>query len=66
MGITGSLETSSASRNSEREHAKIWRRRLSRRRRDGDVTWSEFFRLEKRYRLPRARVVHGLRSGVAK
>jgi RNA-directed DNA polymerase len=44
----------------------IWRRRLSRRRRDGDVTWSEFYRLEQRYSLPRARVVHGLRSGVAK
>ena len=25
----------------------IWRRRLSRRRRDGDVTWAEFSRLEK-------------------
>jgi RNA-directed DNA polymerase len=50
-----------------REGARgIWRRRLSRRRRDGDVTWSEFLRLEKRYRLPRARVVHGLLSGVAK
>ncbi len=45
---------------------RIWRRKLSRRRRDGDVTWPEFLRLEKRYRLPRARVVHGLRSSVAK
>jgi RNA-directed DNA polymerase len=44
----------------------IWRRRLSRRRRDGIMTWAEFLRLEKRYGLPRARVVHGLRSGVAK
>jgi len=44
----------------------IWRRRLSRRRRDGDVTWTEFYRLEKCYSLPRARVVHGLRSSVAK
>ncbi len=44
----------------------IWRRRLSRRRRDGDVTWAEFLRLEKRYGLPAARVVHGLRSRVAK
>ncbi len=50
-----------------REGARgIWRRKLSRRRRDGDVTWTEFLRLEKRYSLPRARVVHGLRSGVAK
>jgi RNA-directed DNA polymerase len=45
---------------------KIWRRKLSRRRRDGDVPWTEFLRLEKRYSLPRARVVHGLRSSVAK
>jgi RNA-directed DNA polymerase len=50
-----------------RETARgIWRRHLSRRRRDGDVTWAEFLRMEKRYSLPRARVVHGLRSGVAK
>ena len=45
---------------------RIWRGKLSRRRRDGDVTWSEFLRLEKRYSLPRARVVHGLVSSVAK
>jgi len=50
-----------------RETARgIWRRQLSRRRRDGEVTWAEFLRLEERYSLPRARVVHGLRSGVAK
>jgi RNA-directed DNA polymerase len=50
-----------------RETARgIWRRWLSRRRRDGEVTWAEFSRLEKRYSLPRARVIHGLRSGVAK
>src|SRR5690242_10362257 len=29
-----------------------------------DVTWPEFLRLEKRDSLPRARVVHGLVSGV--
>jgi RNA-directed DNA polymerase len=50
-----------------RETARgIWRRQLSRRRRDGEVTWGEFLRLEKRSSLPRARVVHGLRNGVAK
>jgi RNA-directed DNA polymerase len=50
-----------------REEARmIWRRKLSRRHRDGDVTWPEFLRLEKRYSLPRAHVVHGLRSSVAK
>ena len=32
---------------------RIWRRKLSRRRRDGDVTWAEFHRLEQRYSLPR-------------
>ena len=45
---------------------RIWRRKLSRRRRDGDVTWAQFLRLEKHYSLPRARVVHGLQSRVAK
>ena len=45
---------------------RIWRRKLSRRRRDGDVTWAQFLRLEKYYSLPRARVVHGLQSRVAK
>ena len=45
---------------------RIWRRKLSRRRRDGDVTWAQFLRLEKQYSLPRARVVHGLQSRVAK
>ena len=50
-----------------REGARgIWRRRLSRRRRDGTMTWAEFLRLEKRYSLPRARVVHGLAGRVAK
>jgi group II intron reverse transcriptase/maturase len=44
---------------------RIWRRRLSRRCRDGEVTWADFLRLEQRYGLPRARVVHGLRSSVA-
>jgi hypothetical protein len=43
----------------------IWRHGLSRRRRDGAMTWAEFTRLEKCYCLPRARGVHGLRSRVA-
>ena len=30
------------------------------------MTWPEFLRLEKRYSLPHARVVHGLQSRVAK
>jgi RNA-directed DNA polymerase len=44
---------------------RIWRQALSRRRRGGVMPWPEFLRLEKRYRLPNARVVHGLRSRVA-
>jgi RNA-directed DNA polymerase len=62
-GIIGNFYSLQEYREGVRE---IWRRRLSRRRRDGDVTWAEFLRMEKRYSLPRARVVHGLRSGVAK
>ena len=44
----------------------IWRRSLSRRRRGRAMTWPQFLRLEMRYRLPNARVVHGLMSRVAK
>ena len=43
----------------------IWRRCLSRRGRDKPLSWPEYVRLEQRYPLPRARVVHGLRSRVA-
>jgi hypothetical protein len=45
---------------------KTWKRWLSRRRRDGPMPWNEFLRLEKRYRLPAARVVHSVLSGAAK
>jgi RNA-directed DNA polymerase len=62
-GITGNYFSLQEFREGAR---RIWRQRLSRRRRDGDVTWSEFLRLEQRYGLPRARVVHGLLSGAAK
>jgi RNA-directed DNA polymerase len=44
----------------------IWKRWLSRRGRDKPLSWSEFVRLEQHYRLPPARVVHGLLSGAAK
>jgi RNA-directed DNA polymerase len=44
---------------------RIWRRKLSRRRRGGRVSWAKLLRLEQRYSLPRARVVHSLVSGVA-
>ena len=62
-GITGNLYSLLEFREGAR---RIWRRKLSRRRRDGDVTWAEFLRLERYYSLPRARVVHGLHSHVAK
>jgi RNA-directed DNA polymerase len=45
---------------------RIWRRWLSRRRRDGQISWPDFLRLEKRYGLPRARVVHSLLGRAAK
>src|SRR4051812_13406422 len=45
---------------------KIWKRWLSRRNRDGPLSWPDFERLEERYGLPKARVVHGLLSRVAK
>jgi len=32
---------------------KIWRKRLSRRRRHGEIPWSDFLRLERRYGLPK-------------
>ncbi|WP_435007633.1 group II intron reverse transcriptase/maturase [Tundrisphaera lichenicola] len=45
---------------------RIWRQWLSRRRRGGPLSWFDFVRLEKRYPLPRARVVHSLMSHAAK
>ena len=45
---------------------RIWRHRLSRRRRGRPLSWPQFLRLEKRYSLPRTRVVHGLAGRVAK
>ena len=44
----------------------IWRHWLSRRRRDGEIPWSDSRRLEQRYGLPRPRVVHSLLRGAAK
>jgi group II intron reverse transcriptase/maturase len=43
-----------------------WRHWLSRRRRADRMSWTAFLRLERRYELPRARVVHGLPSRAAK
>ena len=62
-GIIGNF----ASLQKFREGARrIWRRKLSRRRRGSPMTWAKLLRLEKRYSLPPARVVHGLLSRVAK
>jgi RNA-directed DNA polymerase len=44
---------------------KTWRRWLSRRSRGRSMPWPDFARLEKRYGLPRARVVHSTLSNAA-
>jgi RNA-directed DNA polymerase len=62
-GITGNFYSLQEFLERARE---TWKRRLSRRSRDGEIPWSEFVRLEKRYRLPAARVVHSVMSGAAK
>ena len=49
-----------------RETRKIWKRWLSRRSRSGPLSWTDFLRLEQRYSLPKARVVHSALSGAAK
>ena len=54
-GITGNFSSLQEFREGAR---RIWRRKLSRRRRDGNVSWAQFVRLETCYSLPRARVVH--------
>ena len=45
---------------------QIWKRWLSRRRRGKPLSWSDFERLELRYGLPKARVVHSPFSCAAK
>ena len=62
-GIIGNFASLQKFREAAR---RIWRCRLSRRRRGRPLSWPRFVRLEKRYNLPRARVVHGLVSSVAK
>jgi len=42
------------------EVGRIWRKWLSRRRRDGTIPWSRFNRLRDRYPLPRAVVIHSV------
>ena len=61
-GITGNIARLQKFREATR---RIWRRKLSRRRRGKPMTWAKFLRLEQRYSLPRARVVHSVMSGVA-
>ncbi len=48
------------------EVRRTWKRWLSRRRRGKPLSWPDFLRLEQRYCLPRARVVHGLQGSAAK
>ena len=65
-GITGSLGTTSASRNSGREHGDLAMTAVSATPKRRCDVGPDSSRLEQRYNLPRACVVHGLRSGVAK
>jgi group II intron reverse transcriptase/maturase len=62
-GITGNYFSLQAFLTGAR---RTWKRWLSRRRRGGPMPWPVFVRLEQRYRLPPARVVHSLLSGAAK
>jgi RNA-directed DNA polymerase len=62
-GIIGNFASLQKFREAAR---RIWRRKLSRRRRGSPITWAKLLRLEKRYSLPRAQVVHSLLSSVAK
>jgi len=61
-GITGNFYSLQEFLEKARE---TWKRRLARRCRDGAMSWRDFLRLEKRYRLPAARVVHSVMSGAA-
>ena len=61
-GITGNFPSLQEFREGVR---KLWQYWLSRRRRAGPMSWPEFLRLERRYGLPKARVVHGLLSRAA-
>ena len=61
-GITGNFPSLLEFREGVR---KLWQYWLSRRRRAGRMTWPEFLRLERRYALPKARVVHGMLSRAA-
>jgi group II intron reverse transcriptase/maturase len=53
-GITGNANRLSAFLRGARRAWKYW---LSRRDRDGSMTWTEYQRLERRYRLPPVRIV---------
>ena len=56
-GITGNYFSLQEFREEAR---KIWKRWLSRRRRGGFMSWTDFLGLEQGYVFPRARVVHSL------
>ena len=61
-GITGNFRSLQQFREGAR---RAWRRWLSHRRRAGPLSWPDFLRLEKCYRLPPARVVHSVMSRAA-
>jgi group II intron reverse transcriptase/maturase len=62
FGITGNFYNLAKFREAAR---RTWRRWLSRRSRGNHMPWSKFARLEKRYGLPKPRVVHSLLSRAA-
>jgi RNA-directed DNA polymerase len=62
FGITGNYFSLLEYREAARKIGKQW---LSRRRRDGFMSGTDFSRLEQRYAFPRARVVHSLLGGAA-
>jgi RNA-directed DNA polymerase len=62
-GITGNY---SGVRRFHRAVQRIWQKWLSRRRRRGYLSWDAFFRLQARYALPAATVVHSVYRRVGK
>jgi RNA-directed DNA polymerase len=62
FGITGNFYNLGKFHEAAR---RTWRRWLSRRSRGRSMPWTDFARLEKRYGLPRPRVVHSLFSHAA-
>ncbi len=62
-GIIGNFASLKEFREAAR---RIWRQWLTRRNRGQPLSWPDFTRLEERYGLPKAQVVHGLARSAAK